>query len=101
MIPRTLATTLAILALVWLLTGAAIAAESVNGTIEKAGSGKLTLKDSAGTIHNFEVDAAAKITMDGKTVKLDELAVGSSATVTTEKKTNKTVAVTITAKSKL
>lgn len=99
--PRILATALAIFSLVCMLTGAAVAAESINGTIEKAGNGKITLKDGAGTVHNYEVDSAAKITLDGKTVKLDELSVGASATVATEVKNNKTMAVTITAKSKL
>jgi type 1 fimbria pilin len=89
---------LVVLTLVCLLTTMAFAA-SVNGTVEKAGSGSITIKDDSGTSQTFSVDSAAKITLDGKTVKLSELNVGTSASVETEIKNDKTVAVIITGRS--
>jgi hypothetical protein len=93
--------TLAFLALTWLLPRPASAAEIVEGTIESLTDSKISIKDKGGKIHNFEVDGAAKITLDGKTVKLDALGVGSTASVSTETKNNKSVAVTIDARSKM
>lgn len=84
-----------------LLANVVVASESRDGTVEKAGSGKITIKDKEGTSQTFEVDSGAKITLDGKTAKLDDLPAGSSATVTTETKGNKTVAVMVVARSKL
>ena len=65
------------------------------------GNGVVELKDRSGTVLKYDVDASAKIMLDGKSVKLDELPVGGKATVITDTKNNKTVAVTITAKSPL
>jgi hypothetical protein len=101
MIPRMFAMTLAVVTLAWLAATYAIAAQAIDGTIEKAGDGKIEIKDNAGAVHTFTVDSAAKITLDGKTVKLDDLKGGSSASVVTEVKNNQTVAVMITARSKL
>jgi len=89
---------LIVLTLVCLLTSMAFAA-SVNGTVETAGSGSITIKDESGTSQKIAVDSGAKITLDGKTVKLDELKAGMSATVETEIKNDKTVAVMITGRS--
>jgi hypothetical protein len=74
-------------------------AASLNGTVESAGSGSITIKDESGTSQKFAVDSGAKITLDGKTVKLDDLKSGFSATVETEIKNDKTVAVLITGRS--
>ena len=101
MFPRILASALAVLVCLMLLNAVAVAADSTDGTIEKADSGKITIKDKEGTSHTFEVDTGAKITLDGKSVKLDDLPSGGSATVTTETKNNKSVAVMIVARSKL
>jgi hypothetical protein len=95
------AMSLAIVTLAWFVATCAIAAQSYDGTVQSAGAGKIEIKDSAGTIHEFSVDAGAKITLDGKEVKLDAIPAGNSATVVTEVKNNQTVAVTITARSKL
>jgi hypothetical protein len=95
------AMTLAVVTLAWLAATYAIAAQAIDGTIEKAGAGKIEIRDNAGTVHAFAVDAAAKITLDGKTVKLDDLKAGATATVATEVKNNQNVAVMITARSKL
>jgi hypothetical protein len=95
------AMTLAVVTLAWLAVSLAVAAHAIDGTIENAGAGKIEIKDNAGAVHSFAADAAAKITLDGKTVKLDDLRGGPSATVVTEVKNNQTVAVMITARSKL
>lgn len=92
---------LAFLALTWLLGTPAIAAEIVEGTIASLTASRISIKDKGGKIHSFEVDSAAKITLDGKTVKLDTLGVGSTASISTETKNNKTVAVMIVAQSKM
>ena len=99
--PRIVAQALALFSLLLLATAVARAAESIDGTVESAGSGKISIKDKDGKVHSFDVDDSAKITLDGKNAKLDELGVGSSASVTTETKSNKTVATMIIAKSKL
>ncbi|HEY3967742.1 MAG TPA: hypothetical protein VGM05_24485 [Planctomycetaceae bacterium] len=101
MIPRLVTTSLSILAVLWLSISIAAAANSMDGKIEKAANGVIELKDDSGTISKYDVDSGAKITLDGKSVKLDELPVGAPATVTTETKNNKTVAVKIIAKSPL
>jgi len=101
MIPRIAAPTLTLVAVVLFAARPALAAEAIDGTVESAGSGKISIKDKSGKVHNVEVDDSAKITLDGKTAKLDEIGVGSSASVTTETKNNKTVATMIIAKSKL
>jgi|SRR6516165_306825 hypothetical protein len=99
--PRIVALAFAFLVLFLPAVRFALAAEALDGTVESAGSGKISIKDKDGKVHNFAVDDSAKITLDGKTVKLDEIGVGSSASVTTETKSNKTVATMIMAKSKL
>jgi hypothetical protein len=99
--PRIVAQVLALFALLFLATTVAQAAEAIDGTVESAGSGKISIKDKSGKVHSFEVDDSAKITLDGKNAKLDEVGVGSSASVTTETKNNKTVATMIIAKSML
>lgn len=81
-----------------LLTSVAFAA-SINGTIEAAGSGSITVKDDAGTSQKIAVDSDAKITLDGKTAKLDDLQAGTSVTVETQVKNDKTIAVIISARS--
>jgi hypothetical protein len=101
MFPRLMANVLSLLILVWILTTVAFAANSISGTVEAAGSGSITIKDESGETHKFEVDASAKITLDGKTAKLDDLKKGTSATVETELKNDKTVAVMITGRSPL
>jgi hypothetical protein len=92
---------IALFAVTWLAVAQTMAAEAVEGTIESAGSGKISIKDKNGTVRRFDVDSAAKITLDGKAAKLDALGVGSTASITTESKNNKTVAVMIEARSKL
>ena len=92
---------IALFALTWLVVAQTMAADAVEGTIESAGNGKISIKDKNGTVRRFDVDSACKITLDGKEAKLDSLGVGSTASITTESKNNKTVAVMIEARSKL
>jgi len=101
MVARMFAVTLAVVTVAWLAATFAVAGQAIDGTVEKAGAGKIEIRDTAGTVHKFAVDAAAKISLDGKTVKLDDLKGGTSATVLTESKNNENVAVMITARSKL
>ena len=93
--------TLVFLALTWFLASPAVAAESVDGTIESLTESNISIKDKGGKIHSFEVASDAEITLDGKTAKLDTLGVGSSASISTETKNNKSVAVKVHARSKL
>lgn len=95
---RLLPSVIAVVALAMFLAGAAYAAD-YNGKVEKAGDGKITVKNDQAKLETFEVDPTAKIMLDGKTAKLEDLKAGASVTVSTEVKGNKTVAVTITAKS--
>jgi hypothetical protein len=93
-----MATSLVFLSM-WCLFASMAFAASLNGTVESAGSGSITIKDESGTLQKIAVDAEAKVTLDGKTVKLDELKSGTSATIETEIKNDKTVAVMITGRS--
>jgi len=91
-------TSLVVLMVGCLLTSMAFAS-SLNGTVDTAGSGSITIKDDSGTLQKIAVDSAAKITLDGKTSKLDDLKAGTSVSVETEIKNDKTVAVMITGRS--
>ena len=73
-------------------------ANTVRGKIETAGNKKITVIDDQQDRQTFDVDSGAKITLDGKNVKLDELTAGASVTVMT-KKGNDSLAVMITAES--
>ncbi len=98
MLPRMLRLSCLVVVCMCLLTSMVYAA-SLNGTIEAAGSGSITVKDESGNSQKFTVDSAAKISLDGKTAKLDDLLPGISVTVETETKSEKTVAVIITGRS--
>jgi phosphate-selective porin len=93
-----MATSLVVLSL-WCLLASVVFAASLNGTVESAGSGSITIKDDSGMLQKIAVDSAAKITLDGKTVKLDDLKSGTSATIETEIKNDQTMAVMITGRS--
>jgi len=73
-------------------------ANMVRGKIETAGDKKITIIDNQEDRQTFDVDSGAKITLDGKQVKLDELMAGASVAVMT-KKGNDRLAVMITAQS--
>ena len=73
-------------------------ANTVRGKIETTGNKKITIIDNQEDRQTFDVDSGAKITLDGKQVKLDELMKGASVAVMT-KKGNDRLAVMITAES--
>lgn len=71
---------------------AVAAAEKHEGKVVEAGKGKLTMTDMDGkNKHSHEVADTAKITLDGKAAKLDELKNGFTVEVTTDGKAGATV----------
>lgn len=84
MLNRALALSLAALALVLFLGQSSVAADKTHeGTVVKAGDGKLTMSDSLGKKHTHTIAATTAITCDGKECKLEDLKAGYSVTVTT------------------
>jgi len=83
---RSLSLGLAALALVLFLSQTSMAADKVHeGTVVKAGDGKLTMADKQGKEHSHTIPATAQITCDGKECKLEDLKAGYSVKVTTER----------------
>lgn len=74
-------------------------AGNVTGRIVKIDEGSITIKDNDGKSLTFRVDLEAKITLDGKPVKLLDLKAGASADIATEMRGNQSVAISITAKT--
>lgn len=69
------------------------------GKVVKAEAGKLTMTDKDGkNEHTHTIPAGAKVTCDGKECKVEELKPGSRVKVTTEKKEDKVVVVSVEAK---
>src|SRR5262249_28857678 len=69
------------------------------GTVVRAGDGKLTMTDKEGKReHTHDVPVTAQIICDGKPCKLDDLKKGFNVRVTTEKKGDKNVVTRIEAK---
>jgi len=100
MTSRVLPLLLALLAVFVLATNPALAADKKDnthsGVVVKAGDGKLTMTDKAGkNEHTHDVAKDAKITFDGKEVKLEDLQKGATITVTVEGKGDKKVATRI------
>jgi hypothetical protein len=82
MISRLLFLSLAVLALGVFASGTALAEEKAHeGTVVKVADGKLTMK-SGKDEHTHDVGADAKITVDGKAAKLDDLKEGQKVKVT-------------------
>jgi hypothetical protein len=70
------------------------------GKVVKVEAGKLTMTDKDGkNEHTHAIPADAKITLDGKASKLEDLKAGQSVKVTVEKKDEKLSIVSIDAKS--
>jgi len=76
-----------------------VAADTIRGKIDSAGAGKISVIDSESMRHTFQVADSAKITLDGKKVKLEDLTKGASAEIVTKTKTDNAVAVMIAAES--
>ena len=70
-----------------MLVGADVLAADgpVEGTVVKAGDGKLTIQDKDKKEHSCKVAKDAKITCDAKECKLDDLKKGVKVKVTVEK----------------
>ena len=70
------------------------------GKVVKVEAGKLTMSDKEGkNQHTHAIPADAKITLDGKAAKLEDLKAGQAVKVTAEKKGDKVVVVSIEAKT--
>lgn len=87
------------LALVVALPVLAANENTVEGMVVSAAGGKLVAADKDKTELKFTVAPDAKITIDGKAAKLEDLKRGTFVRLTT-KKDDKTVAMTIEAKTK-
>ncbi len=82
MLHRILSLSFVALALTLFIGQAALAADKVHeGTVVKAGDGKLTMTDKKGSEHSHVIPAEAIITLDGKECKLEELKEGFSVKV--------------------
>ena len=80
---------------------ASIAADDIHeGRVLQAKDGKISLQDKDGNSEVFAVAADAKITLDGKPVKLDEIPNGSVAKVTVKTVGDKKTATLIEAKAR-
>ena len=97
--------TFALLAVVAVVTWAipALAEDPKPGTHEgkivKAEAGKLTMTDKDGkNPHTHAIPATAKITLDGKAAKLEDLKTGQAVKVTIEKEGEKLVVVSVDAR---
>lgn len=94
---------LALLALVCLVSAPALAADenTHEGLVVKAADGKLTMTDKEGKKeHTHPVAKDARITLDGKAAKLEDLKKGFKVKVTTEGKGEKEMATKIEADTK-
>jgi hypothetical protein len=97
---RSLALLLAALAIALFVSQPILADDTHQGTVVKAANGKLTMKHKdGGAEHSHTLAPDAKVTIDGKPAKLEDLKAGYSITVTT-KPGDKTVATKIEAKTK-
>jgi Cu/Ag efflux protein CusF len=77
-------------ALSWVMSVPAQAADSHEGKVVKTTAGKLVMTDMEGKQeHSMKVPASATVTRDGEEAKLSDLKAGDTITVTTETKKGK------------
>lgn len=69
----------------FLLAPTASAADTQEGTVVKAGDGKITIMDSKDKEHTFDVAKDAKIECNEKACTLDDLKKGAKVKLTLEK----------------
>jgi hypothetical protein len=82
-----------------MLVPRASAVDSVEGKVVEVGTGKITLLEKEGKNQfTHEVAADAAISCDGKDCRLDDITKDCWATITTEKRGEKTVVIKIVAK---
>jgi hypothetical protein len=79
-----LAATSLVIALVALAPAFAADPTTQEGLVVSAGSGKLTMHDRTGKESSHAIDAAVKITVNGKPGKLEDLKASTPIRVTTE-----------------
>lgn len=90
------------LALTSLASAAVVAVDEVHeGKVLQAKDGKISLQDKDGNSEVFAVAPDAKIMLDGKAVKLEDIANGNTARVTVKTAGDKKTATVIEAKSKV
>ena len=78
---------LAVLALFLFVGQPTLAAEDTHeGTVVKAGDGKLTMTGKDGKEHSHDIGKDVKITLDEKPAKLSDLKAGFHVTVTVHEK---------------
>ena len=82
------------LAIMVSLTGALLAADTAKGTIKSVNADKkeFVCTDKDGKDHTFHMDAAGKITLADKEVKLDDLKKGDLVEIKYEKDGEKLIA---------
>jgi Cu/Ag efflux protein CusF len=77
-------------ALSWVMSAPAPAADSHEGKVVKTSAGKLVMTDMEGKKqHPMKVPASATVTRDGADAKLSDLKAGDTITVTTDTKDGK------------
>jgi Cu/Ag efflux protein CusF len=87
-------------ALSWVMSAPAQAADSHQGKIVETSAGKLVMTDMDGKKeHPMEVPASAAVTRDGKEAKLTDLKAGDTITVTTDTKDGKAMVTKVEAKA--
>lgn len=100
MLRRTFALAAVVALVAWVVP--ASADDKVNtheGKVVKAADGKLTMTDKDGkNQHTHIIPADAKITSEGKAAKLQDLKPGMNVKVTTEKKGDKVVVISVDAR---
>ena len=96
---RRMITVVAFLAVALVVTGVALAAETVQGKVVSAQANRLTMTDNDGERHVLQVNEDTKITLDGKAAKLADLKAGQAVTATFEKEGQNLIAQKIDAKS--
>ena len=87
-------------ALSWVMSTPAPAADSHQGKVVETSAGKLVMTDMEGkNQHPMEVPASATVTRDGKEAKLNDLKAGDTITVTTDTKEGKSTVTKVEAKA--
>jgi hypothetical protein len=87
-------------ALSWVMSAHAQAADSHQGKVVETSAGKLVMTDMDGKKeHSMEVSASATVTRDGKEAKLTDLQAGDTITVTTHTKDGKAMVTKVEAKA--
>jgi uncharacterized protein involved in copper resistance len=87
-------------ALSWVMSAPAPAADSHQGKIVETSAGKLVMTDMDGKKqHPMEVPISATVTRDGKEAKLIDLKAGDTITVTTDTKEGKSMVTKVEAKA--